>query len=782
MKVAKKTTISGKPRHYHVAYLNDEDGVGVLGLDNKGRTHNIVYDPPRPPREPTPEVPPQIDPMTGMPAINPETGQPDMGTPADPGDPGKEEGTWIIEPDPMDGHTHEIAEYEIKVKKKTEEDGDIIKDCLGLWKAWRANTEESRKNGRESEDMVRGKQWAVEDKRSLESLSRAALTINEIGKNMDSLCGYQMKERTDITYLPQEGGDQKTADILNVVVKNILTNCYFPREESKVFRDMATTGMGVFNAYLDYNTDIQGEIKVEKFPWDNIDYGPHEKEDLSDCEGEIKSKMVSKATLKRMFRKKADEIEQGFKDYTFLKENPQVAVGGGTNTDYRYAKELPVTVDGTLPLIDIEKKEFRLVECWRKMYEPVSVIVNEEEKFFFNAYGWEDKDITAFEAIPGFAVITQMKVRMRITKFCGNTVLSDENPADLPVQDFFTVPAYAYRQGNYFWGKVECAKDPQKEINKRRSQVIDILNRMSAYLWFYDSETFKDNKEYQRFKAESSRPGGMFQLNNVNNRPFKEEGSEFPSALVQMMTMDQENLSRLMNIIVPPGGANESGSLYLEKKNALLTGNEFLFDNFSFAKQCLGRKLPYMIQRNYDTDRIMRILEVSNSRTPFEIGKKKYSEYQEWEIREMLDNADLTKVDVIVSESSFSPSTRLGVAKVLFELLKNGAQFDPNLPLQFVDMPDTIRAQVTENIQASSEAATQQAQNTSNTEIVKTLIAKGQYTVTPEKATELGLVPVPVGQQNLGVSETENPGNTQNIQDDLYAEKLMNQFEGGLAG
>lgn len=769
-KLQKTTRVNG---HYHIAYVNDEGGYG-LTTTAANHQHRIIYDPPRDPVEPTEAIPPQIDPMTGMPAINPETGLPDEGTPANPGDPGKPTGTWIVEP-AEDGHTHDLAEYVVRVKKKKESDEDIINECLSLYKAGAEMVADSKKKGLEAEKFYKGEQWDDSDKRYLEGLNRACLTINEVGKNIDELLGYQMEQRTDLRYLPQEGGDQVVADLLNVLSKRILDSCYYGREESKWFKDQAVVGFGDLLVYMDFKEDIRGEIKVERFPWDCIVYGAHEKEDLSDCEYEVRSKMHSKASLKMLYPKKADKIEKSFDNF-FERNSGDKVLSGGTNSDYQFAvkiEDFPQTLDGNTQLVDIAKKEFRLVQCTRKLYEPVSVVVSEEENFFFTAFGWEEKDVEAVQSIPGFSVITQTKTRFRVTKFCGNVVLSDENPADLPVQDFFTVPVYAYRQRGEFWGKVEVAKDPQREINKRRSQTIDIMNRMAASFWFYDEDTFPDG-EAERFRKNSSKPGAMFKVNDINRKPVKEEGAQYPSALVEIMRMDQENLQRLMNIVVMQGGANESGTMFLEKKKQRLTGNEFLFDNLAFAKQRLGKLLVALIQRYYDADRIFRIVNTQYKKQPFKIAGQDFKEFSEQQIIDMLENADLTKYDVIVTESSFSPSTRLGVATVLFDLMKNGAPIPPELPLEFIDMPDSIRTRITTTMQQQAENQSATAQTASDTEIVKTLIAKGEYTVSPDKASELGLIPANNNPLTSPEASVDNGSN----QSDQYVDNLVSALAG----
>jgi hypothetical protein len=439
--------------------------------------------------------------------------------------------------------------------------------------------------------------------------------------------------------------------------------------------------------------------------------------------------------------------------------------------------DAPTTLDGTLKLVDVQRKEFRLAQCTRKTYKEVTVVFNQEENFFFTAYDWKEEDVALASQMPGFQVISQVKTRMRITKFCGDVVLSDENPADLPVHDFFTVPVYAYRMNGEYWGKVESAKDPQRELNKRRSQAMDTMNRLGASVYYVEPETFKDNNEREKFKKNRSKPGAIFEVNNADRRPVLEQGAEFPAALVQIMQLDQQNLQRLMNVVVEQAGANESGVMFAEKKKGRLTGNQFLFDNLSFAKQRLGKILVALIQRYYPPERMERLLNSQYSRQKFQLAGQDYSDFTKDEILELLENAELLDYDVIVAESALNPTTRLGVAKMLFEMMAQGAEVPPELAFEFVDMPGDIRTRISEKMEAQNQATAQTATDTSNSEITKTLIAKGAYTVSPEKANELGLVPATPDQ---GLPTGSEPTNT--VEDTTQVDEYANNLASGLAG
>ena len=772
--------------HYHVVYIDTEKGVGAISRASNGddHTHELVYIPARPPRDPSPAIPPQIDPMTGQPMVDPQSGEPMMGQPADPGDPGQEEPLWVVNPGGEDGHTHEIEEYEAKASKSTAtevKEREILSECYSLWKEAMSLEKCSREKGQESERFYKGDQWEDDIKRNMKELDRACLTLNEVAPAIDTLIGYQIEQRTDTKFLPKRDGDQRVADMLNIVYKSIMDECFYSREETKVFKDVVIPGKGVFNVYVDHNDNIQGDIKVERIPYDMVAYGPFEKEDLSDCEYEIRDKMYSLANLKRMFKNKASEIEDSFKRYAG--KYPSVKDNGisGTHDDYRHADkvdDVPFVVDG-VTLVDVQKKELRLVQCSRKVYMDVTVVFNEEENFFTPLYDWDEKDIILARTLPGFQSITQTKARMRVTRFCGDVVLSDENPADLPIHDFYTVPVFAYRQNGEYWGKVEIAKDPQREINKRRSQFMDTMNRLGASVVYVEQGTFSTPAELENFKKKRSRPGSLFTVNDIGRVPQVQEGANLPAGLIEIMQLDQENLQRLLNIVVAQESANESGALFLEKKKGRITGNQFLFDNLSFAKQKLGKLVLGLIQRYYDAERLYDVLNSQYLRKNFEVGGQSFESYPKEEIIELLESTDILEHDVIVSESSFAPSTRVGIAMTLFDLMAKGAAVPPALPIEFLDIPDDVRKRITDGLQQQSDQTAQSEAETSNTEIKKTLLAKGQYTVAPEEAQKMGLVPTGGGENSLAASPEADNVDSSVPQGDKYANQLASALAGG---
>ena len=122
--------------------------------------------------------------------------------------------------------------------------------------------------------------------------------------------------------------------------------------------------------------------------------------------------------------------------------------------------------------------------------------------------------------------IERNATRIRKTTTATNVVLDDENPMDLPDDTFYTIPAYAYKDGSDWWGKIEAVKDPQKEVNFRYSQTVDITNRMTNYGWFTSENQFPDGRKGQKnFKSSVSNPGFVVNVNDVGNVPHQVTGT-----------------------------------------------------------------------------------------------------------------------------------------------------------------------------------------------------------------------------------------------------------------
>lgn len=687
----------GRGAHYHVVYLNEQDGRGVMSFDDD-HTHEVIWQP---------ATEPQVDPMGNVLM---------EGSPAQ----------WVVGPGP-DGHTHQFEEVRTKAEKKKEDEEQVVKEVHRLYLEACDAESESLKAAKEADDFYRGEQWEPDVKRRLEGDNRAALTINFTQHYIHKLCGHQRKQRTDIQYAPVGDGDERVADAYSYVAKHVQEQCFFDREESKVFKDAAVPGRGVYNFRISFDRNLQGDILIEHYPWTDIVFGPHDKEDLSDCEYLVKSKMFSLAKLKQLWGDKVEDIEASHE--MLMDPTREPTVGYATDNYSHPDRSWPAVMLGSQVLIDIARKNYRVLECWRRTYVKVSVLANSGEEFFFPAHGWSSKDVKKVETMPGFAVIDRTVPKMRITKVAGSRVLSDEDPAKLPIDDFFAVPVYCERRAGRFWGAVELVKDSQRELNKRRSQTVDIGNKIAgAYGWFYDSQTFPDN-EKEKAKKNINKPGFFIEVNDSGKLPVQQEGAGFPAGIAELMDMAAQTVAAFLDTTVEDAGANTSNMAILTRQQQKLAGHEELFDNLSFSKRKLGRLLLHAIRAYYSPERIIRILKNRSVREDVNLGGQPLEEFSDAELYQILENAEVADYDVAVVESAWSPTSKMAMFSTLSELMAKGAPIPAEMLIELApQIPEASKQKMLEQLAAQAEADSQAQQATADAEVEKTLAAKGIFT------------------------------------------------------
>lgn len=686
-----RSTKAGTPAHSH-AILELPDGSAVTS-ENDGHAHKIV---PREAPLPMPGAPPQA---MGM--------------------------GWTEGPG---GHVHDILpetpESEKANEKPTEDETIVVGEVIRLFQTARSGEDECRKMANESEDFYAGKQWDEKVKKDLESADRAALTMNEIEPKIDLLSGYQRQNRSDIKYLPVEEGDQRVVDILNTVVTNILDQSNFEHEETNVFEDGMITGRGFFHAYVDYDKNPLGDIVVEQFPQSDVYLGPHKRVDCKDLEYLCKAQWFSEAKMKQMFPKKADSIARNMAEVMGLRTTPMEtqekpdAYDAGFNAGEGVPAPLSIAPDPLM--VDIGRKEFLLVECWRKEYDTEQVAVLGDETRSLK--DWEEGEIAGAKQL---AKIVEKRIdRLRVTLVAGTVMLSDEYN-DLYGESFPLTAFYAKRRNGKYWGKIESAKDPQREINKRHSQIVDILNKAAAYGWFYDASTFPDQQAEKKFKDNAGTPGFTLKVTDINRVPLQIEGIKFPNEISALEEISTTKLREIMNInpeLLGIDSKSESGLAQIEKKRQGLIGNEFLFDNLNLCKKQLGRTIIRLMQKVYTPERIMRVLTGQASKNPqMMVGGQPMTQDRSQEIITLLSTTDLAKYDVAVSESAHSPTQRRANFAAWADLAGKGIQVPPSLLVQLSDLED--KDTVLAAMEAQAKAQMDLENRKIDAEIEKTKIA-----------------------------------------------------------
>jgi len=586
-------------------------------------------------------------------------------------------------------HTHNIEPLEnpLKAKPKAKSEEEVMDLALNLFKHADDIEKDSRNSGLESWKFFKGEHWADDIKQALNEKHRATQVYNYVQAFIDSLSGLARQNRLDPRAFPIETSDNGVADIVTSALVWISKRNGLSQEEIRVFEDMLIVGRGLFHIDISQRRNPMGDVILERFPWADGFFGEHNKLDASDSTHCHKAKWLS---FQEAVARYPDLEEELTSQLIASEEYPDDATA--VNEIYRKWRQYDQLIDRghqRLRFIEHEIKETRTAN------------------YIMNTSGTLKQEVSAeayrkAETIPGLVLADFAKDRIRVVVTVGTQLIRDYYP-DRPYEGFSLVPVYAYKyDDNSFRGKVEAMKDPQREINKRSSQVIDIVNRMINEGWFYDDETFDSETELNKFKKNASRPGFTQKVRDTARPPVKPEKSPFPT---ELFSMQRQNVDILQNVTnIPPallggGTGYESGEALGIQRHSGLVGNERVFDNFILSKQTVFRKIFALIPGIYGPYRLAR-LTLSSASDPArlenlmvggqEIPAERMPEQDQEllsHIMQLLSTQDLEEYDIAIGEQPMSATAKEGQFKLWLSAAQQGLPVPPSLLVDLSPLP-----------------------------------------------------------------------------------------------
>lgn len=654
------------------------------------------------------------------------------------------------------GHTHNIIPIAITDTIDNESDDDIVSECWTDYKRLRSLEYESFEKALLNEKFKHGDQWDESDRSKLKEEKRACLTINEIKPKLDVLSGYKRQNRTDISYLPVEEGDAVMAEVFNSVTKQIMNQTNYAYEEILAFEDQIGVGRGNLEVSIDTSKNLQGDVRIDALKWSDVLYDEHTKLDGDDCRMAIIMRYVSMDYLENMYPDKKKEIKDNYFD---IQEARQTL---------RHDTDNPYSDDGHVymfdpGLVNTDRKVYLMLTVQSKRYKRVPVAVNLLDDEYYDL-GSDKKVIKAVKTLTNFDVVYRVDSEIMIYDVAGGVLLDKKKS---PFTGLSVVPVYANKVDNLFYGKVEEAQDAQRELNKRHSQMIDIINKMASYGLGYDSEAFDTPKDENDFIRNRMQPGFLAKFKPGFQEHIHEfQGVKFPNEVVNSAELNSQKINVIMNVYPEMLGgsdsANQSGIVFNQKIRHGMMGNEYLFDNLSMSKRKIGKLVLEAIQLIYTPTRIVRIIDKIDKEslamrkifpeydpnllvdyairggllTPeqaqqgqidpriLEQVKQQLYASRLKEIEFMLNEMDAKKYDVVVTESDSSPSMMLTNYMILQDLFRN----NPNAPIDVLIklvpfLSEDIKKDMIGQIQQEREAQRQEAQMRHETELEKSRIA-----------------------------------------------------------
>jgi hypothetical protein len=519
--------------------------------------------------------------------------------------------------------------------------------------------------------MIGGeRQWESDVLDILKREGRPALSFNRIASIVNLVSGYQRQNRQDIKVLPRKGAIREFAEIFTRLIKAVYDMTNGDYEESMAFLDGLIASKGWLSVGISYTDDIiNGDLTlIRKDPFDVREDPASSRYDLSDASFIFDSSWLPKQQIELLFPKKKNDLSQ----IEVPADEVRATAEGDEYTDASPQK-----------MVDRSTTRYLVKNCWWISYEKRVLLIDKQTLDVFDYERDERFNSSAKRIIQKmsqenpnrFQIISRVIPQLHLTTTVGDLVLQDvENPfGDFRMTKIPLVRFCPYWLNGEVKGIIDDLKDPQKEINKRLSQLLHNLNQVANSGWEIPVESGCDE---EKFKRDGSKAGFVYTY-KAGYKPTRIEPMTPARGYEIMAEKAGDNLHKISGVNPDLMGLPEQSVSGIAMRLRQRQGNiviEGIFDNFRYTKQLLGQILLDFIRYTdvFSENEIKAIAVEEGLEVPLGFLKSKV----------------VGKYGVKVDLSPNSPTIRLSNFLTLVELRKAGLPIPDEILIKAGDFPN----------------------------------------------------------------------------------------------
>jgi hypothetical protein len=514
-----------------------------------------------------------------------------------------------------------------------------------------------------------GDQWDEAEKRELFQEGRSTFVFNRIRPNINMVSGYQRKHRHSSVVVPVEASDQQTSDQLTKLLLYVFQYGDFYECISDCFKGALITGWNLMSLWMDYRTDpLNGDLMCGREPYNGFITDPYfSKLDLSDCAYLIRRKYIS--------------LAQGQSLLPEYKKELDILYNIGWERDDKFSW-LPYQQQPN------GQKMLAYNEYWEQGWEPQKFLYNVATGETFE-YEGEDSDYFLY-ADPNMTLIEKTMPFVKQHIIVNDEHLhTEKNPYGLneyPFVPFFCV--FQPESSDYILkiqSLVRTMVDPQRESNRRRSQMSDMFESQMNSGWIAEEDSvinprslFQTSQGKVVWKKRGAPPNALEKI----------QPGQIPPSMFQLNDLHDKDIMDVANIsqelLGQADSEQDSGLKVMLRQGAALVGLQDIFDNLRYAQELVSRKALKMMQ-SWTPEKMKRIM----NEEPTEQLKKKQT----------------IKFDIAVQEGTLTNTQQQMFFQQLLVLKELGEPVPPGLLAKIAPLQGK-----TEYMQAMDEFNKQQQQ------------------------------------------------------------------------
>lgn len=559
-------------------------------------------------------------------------------------------------------------------------------------------------------DYYAGNQWEEEDLQKLREERRPAIVFNRIPRVINAIAGLEIENRQEVVYTPRETGDAIASEILTGAADWVRDQCDAEDEESQSFKDALQVGVGWVETRLDFETDPDGAIIIERVdPLEMVWDITAKKRNLDDAMWVAREKKYLKKDFHQIWPDADVDMLTGAQDPKGLQPHDRTIapwyIVDQSSKDQRQKDFINV----------VQYQKWIRVPMYR--VQDGDDIVELDKKEF-------DKLKPYLEA-RGMSYIKQTRRVFKQYFVAGEQMLEKGN---CPI-NMFTLRAMTGmldRNRNYWFGMISIMRDPQMWANKWLSQTLHIFNSNAKGGYFAETGAFKDPRQAERSIAQNS----ITYLNQDGLKMIeKKEAPQFPQGIDGLLQYAIASVSELVGVSLESLGQEKtdiSGVLAAERKRTTITIVADFFDALRRYRKEQGRVLADFIVSYISDGRLVRISGP---------GLGKY-------VPLVKSQMNFT-YDIVVDDTPTSPNQKERVFSTLMQLFPSLLEAGIPIPkeiLDFAPLPASLirdwQQLITQQEEAKAQDQSEQLKEQVRLQLAELEAAKMQQEIRNKQADE----------------------------------------------
>lgn len=529
------------------------------------------------------------------------------------------------------------------------------------------------------EDYYDGIQWSPEDRAVVEERGQAALVFNEIKPSIDWIIGTQRRTRMDWKVHPRGKEDLPSAENKTKLLKYTSDVNRSPSVRALAFDDAVKAGLGWMECGI--RGDITEEPLFDQFEswrrvwYDHLSIQP----DYSDARFLFRDKWVDMDIAVEMFPEHAEALRSAATENQLaLVDHDEMDIQTALyyNTDalgyHLSTAAMPFDVSSTTAS---RRTRMKLVECWYKRPERMKLLnIRDKSPDLAKFHGMPADPESSFQKllIDGryASLVDAMQMRMHQAIFVEGQLLQC-GPMPYRHNTWTLTPIWCYRRkrDNAPYGMIRNLRDPQDDLNKRKSKALHILSSRQVIA---DDDAVKD---WDNLREEVADPMGIIKKKRGTELTIQTDvrvGEEH----VKLSLQDQEFIRSVSGVTAESRGLQtnaDSGKAIIARQEQGSVVTYQPFENLLSAMEMHGQKQLSLCEQYYDFQKVVRL-----------IGEKGEAEFTT--INDpSLPESDITRTqaDFIVATQDFRDTVRIA----MFEQLTNIVMKQPpEIVIQLLDL------------------------------------------------------------------------------------------------